>query len=133
MRMAMKKIWIARAARFVAFAVLGVGLFGFGLMGLWNVLVPAMFGGPVITFWQALGLFALSRILFFPFRLRGRPRRQDEPRGAYFRKRFEEKLSRMTPEERERFRNQYAGRCGNRWSCTPAEEVRVPVEEQTDA
>lgn len=31
---------------------------------LWNWLVPAIFGGPVITFWQALGLNFLTSILF---------------------------------------------------------------------
>ena len=30
---------------------------------LWNVLRPALFGLPVLSFWQALGLLAFSRIL----------------------------------------------------------------------
>ena len=31
---------------------------------LWNWLCPALFHLPTITFWQALGLFALVRCLF---------------------------------------------------------------------
>ena len=32
-------------------------------MGLWNWLAPDLFGGRPIDFWQALGLFALGRLL----------------------------------------------------------------------
>jgi len=39
-------------------------LFGWPLMILWNWLVPAIFGLPTITFWQAIGLNLLSGILF---------------------------------------------------------------------
>jgi hypothetical protein len=31
---------------------------------LWNWLCPILFGLPAITFWQALGLFALVRCLW---------------------------------------------------------------------
>ncbi len=125
----MKRFKIARAARLVVFAALGIALFGLLLMGLWNSLVPGLFGGPSITFGQALGLFVLSRILFLPFRswIGWRHRRQS--RGSYFRKRFEEKLASMSPEERERFRNRYADCCGSRRSRTPQEEVRMRTEE----
>ena len=39
-------------------------LLGFPLMWLWNWLMPSIFGLPFITFWQALGINALSTILF---------------------------------------------------------------------
>jgi hypothetical protein len=32
-------------------------------MSLWNTLIPALFHGPVLTFWQTAGLFLLSKIL----------------------------------------------------------------------
>lgn len=48
----------------VAFGVLAGTAFTFALMLLWNWLMPAIFGLTVITFWQALGLLALSKILF---------------------------------------------------------------------
>jgi hypothetical protein len=39
-------------------------LLGFPLMWLWNWLMPMIFNLPEITFWQALGVNALSSILF---------------------------------------------------------------------
>ena len=41
-------------------------LLGFPLMWLWNWLMPSIFSLPEITFWQALGLNALSTILIKP-------------------------------------------------------------------
>lgn len=35
----------------------------FPIMWLWNWLVPELFNGPTITFWQSAGLFVLSNIL----------------------------------------------------------------------
>ncbi len=39
-------------------------LVGFPLMLLWNWLMPVIFGLPVIGFWQSVGMFFLSSILF---------------------------------------------------------------------
>jgi hypothetical protein len=36
----------------------------FPIMWLWNWLVPELFNGPTITFWQSAGLFVLCNILF---------------------------------------------------------------------
>jgi hypothetical protein len=41
-------------------------ILGFPLMWLWNWLMPSIFNLPEITFWQALGLNALSTILIKP-------------------------------------------------------------------
>jgi uncharacterized membrane protein len=48
-------------------AVIFITLFGYVLMYLWNWLMPLIFGLPLITFWQALGLCLLSKILFGGF------------------------------------------------------------------
>lgn len=45
-------------------AVLFVTIGGQVVMQLWNWLMPAIFGWKEITFWQAIGLLALCRILF---------------------------------------------------------------------
>jgi len=83
--------------------VLAVTVFGFLVMYLWNWLGPAVFGLHEINFWQALGLLVLSKILFGGFRGRSGSR--------YWRGRMRERWERMTPEERERFRQGIAGRC----------------------
>lgn len=41
-----------------------LGLLTFLIMYLWNWLMPELFHLPTITYWQALGLFALCKILF---------------------------------------------------------------------
>jgi hypothetical protein len=66
------------------------------VMLLWNWLAPALFGWRQITFWQAIGLLALCRILFGGFRGGG-------PRSR-IRQRMAERWEQMTPEEREKFR-----------------------------
>lgn len=38
-------------------------LFGYVIMRLWNWLMPLVFGLPTLTFWQAIGLFILSKLL----------------------------------------------------------------------
>jgi hypothetical protein len=90
-------------------AIVGILLFlaigGFVVRELWNWLLPSLFGWPRVTFWQALGLLALSRILFGGL---GRHRGGGGPR---WRRRMAERWERMTPEERERFRQGLRGRC----------------------
>lgn len=45
-------------------AIVGLAiLFGFVIMWLWNWLMPELFGLPIITYWQAVGLFILLKIL----------------------------------------------------------------------
>lgn len=82
---------------FLAFVALG----GVIVRELWNALLPPLFGLPHVTFWQALGLLALSRILFGGFGMGGGS-------GSHYRRRWEA----MTPEERERVRQ----RLRERWA-----------------
>lgn len=90
-------------------AILGILLFifigGEVVRHLWNWLLPPLFGWRQITFWQAVGILALCRILF------GGPGRHGFHRSN-FRRRIGERWQRMTPEERERFRQGMRGRCG---------------------
>ena len=48
----------------IGLIALVVLLLGWPLMILWNWLMPTIFGLPIITFWQAVGLNLLSTILF---------------------------------------------------------------------
>lgn len=49
---------------FGAIAIVGLAiLFGFVLMWLWNWLMPTLFGLSTVTYWQAVGLFILFKIL----------------------------------------------------------------------
>lgn len=102
----MKRHWLVRRLKFVLFAALFVIVFSFVVMSLWNWLMPALFGWHLINFWQAVGILVLSKILFGGFR--GHPGRH-----MYWRRRMMERWERMTPEEREKFRQGMPGRCGS--------------------
>jgi hypothetical protein len=94
-------------------AILGCVLFiaigGEIVRQLWNWLLPPLFGWRQITFWQALGMLALCRILFGGFGFHGSGR-------SKIRRRMEERCEHMTPEERERFRQ----RMRERWGFGPS-------------
>jgi len=100
-----KLIWI------VPLAVLGIAAFivigGEIVMRLWNWLLPPLFGWRVVTFWQALGLLVLCRILFGGLGMHG-------GRGGHrgWRRRMEERCENMSPEEREKFRQKMRERWG---------------------
>ena len=102
----MKSHWFLRVLKFGLFAVVFLAVFTFVVMRLWNWLVPPLFGWHAITYWQALGLLILSKILFGGFR--GGPHRDWQ-----WRRRMMERWEKMTPEEREKFRNSVRGRCGS--------------------
>ena len=82
--------WVVVAPLILLVFALFVFLGGEIVRQLWNWLLPPLFDFPTITFWQALGLLLLCRILFGSFGSSGRFRRKMEDR--------------MKPEDRERFR-----------------------------
>jgi Ca2+/H+ antiporter, TMEM165/GDT1 family len=95
--------WFARALKIVTLVVVVLTVLGFVVMSLWNALVPELFGGPTLKFWQALGLLLLSRILVGGFKGHGA--------HGHWRHRMRERWERMTPEERMRFRQGWKHRC----------------------
>ncbi|MEK7669988.1 MAG: hypothetical protein AAB330_01980 [Bacteroidota bacterium] len=105
----MKPWWLWKIGKVLVVLVLGAVLLGFAVMELWNWLVPELFKGPAITFWQAVGLLALSHILLRGW---GRWHYANGWRHDRWRKRFEEKLAAMAPEEREKFKEEWKRRCG---------------------
>ncbi len=106
-----------RIAIFLTIAIAG---FGEGVLHLWNWLMPRLFGLHPISFWQAVGLLALSWILFGGWRgFHGPP-----GYSGRWRRRMEERFERMTPEEREKFRQGLRGRCGQ-----PQPSVQSPAAE----
>jgi hypothetical protein len=75
------------------------------VLHLWNWLLPSLFGWRQITFWQAVGLLTLCRILFGGVSGRGFHR-------SNYRRRMAERCEHMTPEEREQFRQRMRERFG---------------------
>jgi hypothetical protein len=93
----MKRHRVFRVLKFVLFAALFIGVFSFVVMSLWNWLMPALLGWRLVSYWQAMGILVLSKILFGGFRGRPGP-------PWYWRRRMMERWEQMTPEECERFR-----------------------------
>jgi hypothetical protein len=88
------------------------------VMQLWNWLLPPLFGWREVTFWQALGLLVLCRILFGGFGHRG-------SNHSRLQRRLAERWQQMPPEQRERLRRGLAGAgaCG---FDAPAGESKTP-------
>jgi hypothetical protein len=97
--------WIALGVAAIIGTLLFIAIGGVIVQQLWNWLVPSLFGWRAITFWQAIGLLALCRILFggFGFHRSGR---------GGLRRRMAGRWERWTPEEQERFRAAMRARCG---------------------
>ena len=101
----MRRRWIFIAPLALLGMLLFVTIGGVVVRELWNWLLPVLFGLPRITFWQAVGLLALCRILFGGVGRHGSYR-------SHSRRRTIERWEAMTPEERERFRQGMRGRWG---------------------
>ena len=101
---------INRRVLFVPIFIGGLFLFTWGLMLLWNAVLPSAVPAiHPISFWQAMGIFALSKILF------GFNSSWGGKRSQWKQRKMEEKWSHMTPEEREQFKENWKQRCGGRW------------------
>ena len=112
----MKRFRLLRVFKIALFATAAGAALGFVVMSLWNALLPGIVAVRAISFWQALGLLVLSRILFGGFR----PYRGG---GPHWRRRMMERWEQMTPEERDKFKQ------GMRRGCGPRQNVEAPIRE----
>jgi len=113
--------WIARGiAKGIAIAtavIVFIAIFSWVVMLLWNSLVPALFHGPELSYWQAFGLMVLCRILFGGIRGHG-------GHGHWRRHMWRERWESLTPEERARLRERFFERCGHTMDAAAKEEQR---------
>src|SRR5882672_10440388 len=127
---------------FIVFAPVFVAALSLVVMLLWNALIPSLFAGPILGFWQAAGLLVLCRVLFGGFSPHGH---HNNWRQGSWRARWH----RMSPEERDRFRDGFRrskdmsrderrefrrgfrggfGGCGPGMRGFPPDELREPKE-----
>ena len=98
---------IGRMMMWASLFIAGFFLTGLAVQWLWNWLVPGLFNGPVIVYYQALGLLVLCRILFKGFFWsNGYGGRCGS--GSH----WKSKWNTMTDEEREKFKQKMRERCG---------------------
>lgn len=90
-----------------------LGLFAIsGIVSLlWNWIIPSISTLTAITYWQAMGLFVLCRILFGGFRFGFRKHRHAFHEHFKHHAPFKDKFMEMTDEERLQFKSQWKQRC----------------------
>ena len=98
--------------KFFVIGLAGLALFTYVVLLLWNWLVPELFNGPELNYWQTLGIMVLSKILFTG--VIGHGRRPMDYRNScedwdhhghfhprdYWKKRFKEKMNGKFEEEK---------------------------------
>ena len=101
-----RNFWIKRAI-FIPIAIAaGVFIFGSAVMLLWNNILPAVLGLSTITFWQAIGILVLSKILFGGFGCgHGHHRFHGHMHDWHGR------WMHLSPDEREKMKAEWKGRC----------------------
>ena len=82
---------LIKGLKIVLFAFVIAIVLGFVVKSLWNALMPGIFGWHMISFWQALGLLLLSKLLFGGFHHRGGG-------GRHWKNRMRERWEGMSPE-----------------------------------
>ena len=97
------------------FPIMIVGIFAVSavVMLLWNCIIPGISSVSAITYWQAMGLLILCRILFGGFHFARHHRHRPPFADEAYKSRFME----MNDEERQQFKNQWKQRC-----CKPTKE-----------
>jgi hypothetical protein len=106
----MKKFWIKKGLMILFFGTIAVTVFGFIVMGLWNSILVPVLSVHAVSFWQALGILLLSKILFGGFH--GKSSWRGSPA---WKEKMKQRFETMTPEEREKFKAEWKNRCGGRW------------------
>jgi chromate transport protein ChrA len=98
---------LIKGVKILVMVIVACAVFGFVTMHLWNWLIPTIFGLTAITFWQALGLVLLGKILFGGFHRHGGG-------GRGWKRHMENRWAKMSEEDREKFRAgmRERNRCG---------------------
>jgi hypothetical protein len=112
----MKNQFCSKFRFFIPLLVLGiVPLLALAVFGLWNGVLADVVGVKTITYWQALGILVLARILFGGF-----PGRHGGPFGPPWRQRMMlmKRWQSLTPEQRDKMREEMRQRFGD-WPKPP--------------
>ena len=121
----MKRWWILKGIKIAIMVLIFITAMSYVVMMLWNWLMPAVFSLGMITFWQALGILVLAKVLFgFGRGGWGHHSSHHWKRGGSpeWKEKMEEKLKNMSPEDRDKLRAEWRKRCG--WKYSQEEEEK---------
>lgn len=101
-----KKFWLSKIIGFIICVAAVAALLGYVVMLLWNCVMVDVLHVQPLSYWQAFGLLVLCKILFGGIKGFGR-------RGGHhgWKKEIQEKWHHMTPEEREKIKEEWRNRC----------------------
>jgi hypothetical protein len=101
-----RRFWMKKIMIMLLIAAVAIPLFGFIIMSLWNAILPSVIHVSPITFWQALGIFVLSKLLFGGFHGGRGGRRESKWKFEMM-----NKWQNMSPEERDKWKQEMRNRC----------------------
>ena len=101
--------WLKKLAWMIPLMALAILFFGGVMMWLWNWLIPDIFNGPTITFWQAIGLLIMGRLLTGLGGKGGSWTHHEK------KKHWKEKWSSRSEEEKRALHEKYKNRCRTGW------------------
>lgn len=96
-----KRNWKRKKPLIFIFILAGVALLIWVMMLLWNAILPEVIGVNEVTYWQAAGIFILSKILFGGFKGGGH---------KYKKQQYKEKFMNLTDEQKETFKSEWKSR-----------------------
>jgi hypothetical protein len=106
----------------IPFAIAGfVAVFTFAVYALWNGVVSDVLGVKTITYWQALGLLVLCKILFGGFPGRGRGFGPPWREKMMWKRHWHS----LTPEQRANLRDEMREQFGHWASLTPEQKQNL--------
>jgi Ca2+/H+ antiporter, TMEM165/GDT1 family len=108
-----------------------LAVFTFAVHGLWNCVLTDVLAVKAISYWQALGILVLAKILFGGF-----PHRCCSPCGHFRERMMSKRWESATPEQREQMRDEMRRRFGDwphaPWCCSDDKASEGPGK-ATDA
>lgn len=102
------KFWVKKIIGFVICFAAIAALLTYIVMTLWNQVLVVVLHVSAISFWQAAGILLLSKILFGGFHKSGGWKNKHR---AEWRRQWQDKMREMTPEEREKIKQEWRNRC----------------------
>jgi hypothetical protein len=94
--------WKKKKPLIFIFILAGIAVLIWILMLLWNAILPDVIGVNEISYWQAFGIFILSKILFGGFKGGGRKHKEQK---------YKEKFMNLTDDQKETFKSEWKSRC----------------------
>lgn len=116
---------VLKVLKFILLGIIFITAMGWVVMSLWNWLMPYLFSGKVISYWQALGILVLCKILFGGMKGTWRQNHCNKCDSGHFNNKMEARMAKMTEEERLAFKSKFYNKCKEKWGCDWNEEKEI--------